>query len=80
MDLMYVPIWESTQWCINDLTCTIINLDNPCNTDFTNYALEIKVIFQNDDKFDNDCRISTAETSYEHYKGPFGIITVDFTK
>ena len=53
MALIYVPIWESTQQGINNITCTILTLDYPCETDFTNDALYIKVIFQNYDEFDN---------------------------
>ena len=55
-------------------------MDYPYNTDFTNYALEIEVIFQNDDEFDNDYHIRTVDTVYDHYKALLVIIPVDHSK
>ena len=75
MALMYVPIGESTNWGINIITCTIITLYHPCNTAFANDMLEIKEIFPNGYEFVGDHHISTADTVYEHYNGPFGLVS-----
>ena len=46
MDLMYVPIWEPSQWgVVNNRILTILTLDHPCNTAFTKDTLDIKPIF-----------------------------------
>ena len=62
MALVYMPIWEYNQWGINNITCKILTLGYPCDTDFINYALDIKGILQNDNQFDDDCHITTADT------------------
>ena len=77
---MCVNIWEPTQLGINNLTYNILILDYPCDTDFTNDVLYIKMTFQNYDKVDGDRPISTSKTYYENYKGPLGLVFTDFAK
>ena len=74
------PFWKSTQWQINNITCTILKLEYPCNTDFTNDVLDNKVIFQHDDEFDYDWKFGTAENTHENYKELLGLITIDCAK
>ena len=52
----------------------------PCNTDFSNNALEIKVIIQNYDDVGDDRHTSTAETAYDHYKIQFGIVVTYYVE
>ena len=78
--LMRVFIWGYTLWGINKLIPEIIILYYPCDKPFTNDALQVKLIFQNDDKVDDEHHISTTETTYEYYKGTCVTFIIDHSK
>ena len=63
-----------------NLPCSILALDWVWVPSLINNTFEIKMIFHNDDEFVDYHHIITANTTYEHFKGHLGLITIDCTK
>ena len=69
----YTSIFLNHSWYI-------LILDRAWITSLINNAFETKVILYNDDEVDNDHNISTEKPTYEHYRGPLGLIIIDCIK
>ena len=80
MALMYMSILVSTQQGINNFTLFRLTLEYPGYPSFTNYTLEINIIFQKYDEVDNDLHILTSDTVYDHYNEPFGLVFTDLSE
>ena len=62
------------------LLCGILTVDWVYVSSLINNSFEIKLIFHNHNEVDDDHHIRSTKSTYYHFKGPFGLITIYCTK
>ena len=78
--LMYMPLQVSTHWNHYNIIHVMLAWDNKWESYFTDNEFKTKEILLNYYKVDDERHISISETTYKHYKGPFGLVITDFKK
>ena len=74
------PFQEPIHQYSGNLPCYILILGRVRIPSLINNSFEIKLIFHNHNEVDDDHHIRSTKSTYYHFKGPFGLITIYCTK